>query len=71
MFEPSAALGGHGRKMRNSPRSSNNECDLGSPGGKSGQFMPSMGAKIGSLPWVSCQRCWIMSTDSDMAFAGW
>ena len=40
-------------------------------GGRCGQFMPSTGANIGSLPSVSCQRRRIVSTDSDIAFAGW
>ena len=33
--------------------------------------MPSTGAKIGSSPRVARQRSWIVSTEIDIAFAGW
>ena len=45
-----------GMNTRNSPRSSSSECDFGSSGGRSGQFIPSTAAKIGSFPLVACQR---------------
>ena len=43
----------------------------GSPGGRCGQFMPSIAAKIGSLPPVSRQRSRTLRTDSAMPSAGW
>ncbi len=53
---PSRSRGGQGRAIRNSPLSSNSECEVGSTCGRSGQFDPSNAANSGSLPPVSAHR---------------
>src|SRR6516225_12474840 len=66
-----AVRGGHGRAMRNRPRSSRSECDSSFSWGRFGQLEPSMAAKSGSLPWVSAQRWRMRSSERLMALVGW